>query len=306
MELLWDVLKIIFNECEFKTQIRFRMTCKKCRNWPIYKIPIFYQKKLDDKILQRFPELEELVVTTPDVNNISSLTNLKTLQTYSHQPNFYPKTNTLKKLMFYGFLRTLFINFYTNVTTLHITNCSHIDITHIWSLTKLKHLYLFRVPLIRHNNLSTFTNLKSLHFDNGMNDDTLLVLTNLEVLDLPENSDNITERGLSKLTRLKKLYLDENIHITTECLSKLPLIYISTYNTPNIDPNFIFTTNKKLFFLFIIYYLLFIIWKKPKRSEQGAKRRRESAKRSKRATPRGRRARGACDAIFCLCSGDAE
>lgn len=278
MELLWDVLKIIFNECDFKTQIRFRMTCKKCRNWPIYKIPIFYHKKLDDKILQRFPELEELVITTSDVKNISGLTNLKTLQTYSHQPNFYPKTNTLKKLMFYGFLRTLFINFYTNVTTLHITNCSHIDITHIWSLTKLKHLYLFRVPLIRHNNLSTFTNLKSLHFDNGMNDDTLLVLTNLEVLDLPENSDNITERGLSKLTRLKKLYLDENIHITTECLSKLPLIYISTYNTPNIDPNFIFTTNKKLFFLFFIYYL-------------------EKAE-----------ALEACDAIFCfcLCSGGDE
>ena len=255
MELLWDVLKIIFSECEFKTQIRFRMTCKKCRYWPIYKIPIFYHKKLDDKILQRFPELEELVITTSDVKNISGLTNLKTLQTYSHQPYYYPYKKSIKKLMMYGIIDSFHYYYNTNITTLHITNCYSISINHIESLTKLKHLYLFSVPLIRHNNLSAFTNLKSLQFDNGMNDDTLLVLTNLEVLDLPENSDNITERSLSKLTRLKKLYLDENIHITTECLSKLPLIYISTYNTPNIDPNFIFTTNKKLFFF--VFYLLF-------------------------------------------------
>jgi hypothetical protein len=97
-----DVLNIIFNKLPFRSQLRFRATCKKFREkldiTDLYNIPFELRERLTDKIVLQYPKLHELYAwNNPKITN-KSVKKLKQLRKLNASFNKKITNKSVKKL----------------------------------------------------------------------------------------------------------------------------------------------------------------------------------------------------------------
>ena len=88
--LPFDVVKVIFYNCDFRTQINIKKTCRKYYTIPIKVIPHRYGGLLNDDILLCYPYLEFLYlcnISKVSDRGVKKLRNLKILYAYGGKYN---------------------------------------------------------------------------------------------------------------------------------------------------------------------------------------------------------------------------
>lgn len=168
-------------------------------------------------VINHLPNLCELVVDCPQSSNERKIS----------EQSLKSKTNltSITLAAFYrGYLHES-MKFLPNLTSLSIENCPVITETTLVSLVHLRVLSISSCNLITNSGLARLTNLESLSLYKGQGfgrrDDAIKCLTNLTILNIPNQNNIITNKGVKALTNLTSLDISGTSSVKDNAISKL-------------------------------------------------------------------------------------
>jgi len=187
--LPFDVVKVIFYNCDFRTQINIKKTCRKYYTIPIKVIPHRYGGLLNDDILLCYPYLEFLYlcnISKVSERGVKKLRNLKILYAYGGK--------------------------YNDITDHGVKELKNLNILYADG----------KYNDITDHGVKELKNLTELYADYNtkITDLSVKELPNLKILNASANP-NITDLGVKELKNLTKLYAYKNRNITIVSTDKL-------------------------------------------------------------------------------------
>ena len=188
--LPFDVVKIIFYKCDFRSQIKLKSSSPYFYKIPIVSIPEDYHLLLTDDILLNFPQLENLDLKKNFNVTDSGVKNLKNLKGLVVGVNITDDG-------------------IAELTNLQILSSDFDRITDngIAGLKNLMHLYISESFDITDKGISQLKNLNtlSINYNNNVTDNGIANLQNLTILEICDNN-KITDSGIAKLKKLKNKF----------------------------------------------------------------------------------------------------
>lgn len=196
-----DIIRIIYSQFDFPTQLNLKLTSKIFVTYPITNLlnnlPDTYC--LTDQILKSYPDINRLKISDKSfIAHISPLSILTTLHIKGNMSKVIDST----------------IKFLTNLTELSITENK--KITDINCLTNLRTLYSNVGSDLTTKGILGLTNLTKLHISSGKIVD-INHLINLQILSMENTGKSqcgIIDKGISSLTNLTDLNVNWNSRIT--------------------------------------------------------------------------------------------
>lgn len=212
MKLNKDVLQIIFDNLDIKTQIQFRSTSREFRKkfqiTDLYNIPDEIAERINDNVISFYPTL--LLLNASNNPNITD-NGIKHLRLHTLNAN----------VRFYN-------NYSVDIDSIHLFN-KHKNYNNRISNDTIKNMPLIR--LFTSNNISiTDYAIKQLpnlilldaSYNEGITDDGIKGLYNLIELRANGNPE-ITDQGIYELISLRVLEVNSNRSVTNKGLQKLKL-----------------------------------------------------------------------------------
>ena len=192
-----DILRIIFNNLEFREKHYFRNASLHFQNHHITDLENIgrkYLNKFNQKIICNYKDAKRLKINWRSfISDVNHMTNLKCL---------HIDTATNDHVSTYD---DYFIIKLTKLEELYIGNCEITSLNHLTNLTKLSVRYCG----INNDGIKNLTNIRELCIDDNANIENLNHMTDLKLLTLI-GTNNIGDEGIEKLTNLEELYVSNS------------------------------------------------------------------------------------------------